>query len=308
MNRNKWILWIAAILISTGIAAQENNTQRMVVPLTKPGQRGLLEVELMNGSIKVAGYSGKEVIVEAEALTEESMYKVNGNEFFPESMARVEYRVARSPRGWTPRSDKEEEEDHINRSTDGMKKIGAASFQLTAEEKDNRVVVESDSWHRGVNLTIQVPENFDLKLVTINNGELMVENIDGTIELENMNGPITATGISGSAVTNSANGSARVEFEKVNPDTPMSFSTLNGDIELLLPASAKATLKMKTEMGEIFTDFDMDIRQHDPKVEREKSSGKYKVSVTKWIYGEINGGGPELTLQSMHGDFFIRKK
>jgi hypothetical protein len=88
----------------------------------------------------------------------------------------------------------------------------------------------------------------------------------------------------------------------------MSFSTLNGDIELILPSSTKANFKMKTDMGEIFTDFDMAIQQQDPKVEKDNSSGTYKVSLTKWVYGEINGGGPEITLQSMHGDFYIRKK
>lgn len=88
----------------------------------------------------------------------------------------------------------------------------------------------------------------------------------------------------------------------------MAFSNLNGDIDVTLPANAKVTAKMKSDWGEMFTDFDMDITQDQGKVDASSGSGTYKVSVNNWIYGNINGGGPEYLFKSMRGDIYVRKK
>ena len=34
----------------------------------------------------------------------------------------------------------------------------------------------------------------------------------------------------------------------------------------------------------------------------------YKVIVDEWKRGDINGGGPELTIKNYNGDIFIRRK
>jgi DUF4097 and DUF4098 domain-containing protein YvlB len=157
-------------------------------------------------------------------------------------------------------------------------------------------------------VTIKVPKNFDLQINTSNGGDVSIENIEGNLEIENTTGSIEAKGISGSAVLNTFNGSIKIEFDKVDSGKAMSFSTMMGDIEVKLPSTAKATMKMKTDAGEIFTDFEMKVLQNNPKIDKENRGGTYKVSITKWIYGEINGGGQEYTFQSMNGSFFIRKK
>ncbi len=55
--------------------AQTSQPDRVVVPLTDPAKPAFLEVQVFMGSIKVTGYTGKEVIVEAtlreKALTGE---------------------------------------------------------------------------------------------------------------------------------------------------------------------------------------------------------------------------------------------
>ena len=37
----------------------------------------------------------------------------------------------------------------------------------------------------------------------------------------------------------------------------MSFSTMNGDIDVSLPADTKARVKMKADNGEIYSDFEV---------------------------------------------------
>ncbi len=44
----------------------------------------------------------------------------------------------------------------------------------------------------------------------------------------------------------------------------MASTSFNGDVDVTLPASAKANLKLRTDQGEIFTDFDVQIRPSWP--------------------------------------------
>ena len=89
----------------------------------------------------------------------------------------------------------------------------------------------------------------------------------------------------------------------------MAFSNLNGDIDVTLPANTQMTAKMKSEWGEVYTDFDMDVKRSDrDNVKSSAEDGVFKVSVNNWIYGNINGGGPEYLFKSMRGDIYIRKQ
>jgi DUF4097 and DUF4098 domain-containing protein YvlB len=88
----------------------------------------------------------------------------------------------------------------------------------------------------------------------------------------------------------------------------MSFSTFNGDIDLTFPSTLKATLKMKTEQGEIFTGFDVNITSRGPVQKKDAQGGVYKVVVDEWKHGEINGWGPEITMKNYNGEILVRKK
>jgi DUF4097 and DUF4098 domain-containing protein YvlB len=88
----------------------------------------------------------------------------------------------------------------------------------------------------------------------------------------------------------------------------MSYSTFNGDIDLTFPASLKASLKMKSEQGEIFTGFDVNITSSGPVQMKDTRAGNYKVVVDDWKHGDVNGGGPEISMKNYNGDILIRKK
>ena len=90
----------------------------------------------------------------------------------------------------------------------------------------------------------------------------------------------------------------------------MSFSTMNGDVDVTLPPSTKATLSLKSDMGDIFSDFDMSkhkmVRKIDKKDSRAKG-GKYKIKIENAMQVELNGGGPEMQFTTFNGDIYIRK-
>jgi DUF4097 and DUF4098 domain-containing protein YvlB len=137
-----------------------------------------------------------------------------------------------------------------------------------------------------------------------------VENVNGEIEVENMNGEVKLANVGGTVVANSTNGSITAVLNKVNPDKPLSFATFHGDIDITLPADIKATLKIKSTQGEVFSDFDIALKSVPVKPEEtsRKEGGKYRIELDRSVYGTINGGGPELKLQNFSGDIYIRKK
>jgi hypothetical protein len=87
----------------------------------------------------------------------------------------------------------------------------------------------------------------------------------------------------------------------------MAFTTLHGDVDISFPGNTKFNTKIKSDRGDIFTDFDMTVDNSKPKVEQKSSSGTYRVSIDEWVYGKINGGGPEMLFKNMHGNIYIRK-
>ncbi|MGC1244042.1 MAG: DUF4097 family beta strand repeat-containing protein [Chryseosolibacter sp.] len=276
---NKKYLIISVILISLGLVLITNSithaqgTNEFIVPLADPSKRGKLKAHLNYGSITVKGTARKDVLVKYVAA-----------------------------------DDKEEERDDDGDSRSGLKRIGGGGMDLEVTENANQVTVQSNSWSQKLNLEIEIPSGMDLQLHTYNGGDLMVTNVQGELALSNYNGEITALNISGSVVASTYNGEIKVTFDKVTDGTPMSYSTYNGDIDLTFPSTFKATLKMRAEQGEIFTGFDVNITSSGPVQTKDTKGGVYKVVVDDWKRGEVNGGGPEITLKNYKGDILIRKK
>lgn len=115
------------------------------------------------------------------------------------------------------------------------------------------------------------------------------------------------TNVSGNVVANTVNGAVTVTFNSVEGKAPMAFTTLNGNVDVTFPASTKANFKVKSDQGEVYSDFDMDIDKSQPKRDKSSQSCLYKISMDEWVYGKINGGGPEVMMKNMNGNIYIRK-
>jgi len=146
--------------------------------------------------------------------------------------------------------------------------------------------------------------------VLVNGGDIVVDRISGEIEVNNVNGGVTLTNVSGSVIAHALNKNVVVKLEKITADKSMSFSSLNGDVDVTLPADTKARVKLKTDNGEIYSDFEvkMDASSQRPVVEDGRPNrGKYRVRIDHAMYGTINGGGPEFQFQTFNGNVYIRK-
>lgn len=273
----KVVLFIFLMGTAGQLLAQTKNHEEMVVPLSDPGKPVILEAHLMTGSIKVVGYEGKEVLVQV----------------FLDSTR-----------------DRDRDEDNGDDDSRGMKRIGTpGGLDIRAEENENTVRINADAQHNKIaELVIKVPQNTTrINVGTINGGELTVTNVSGKIEIHNVNGGITATGISGSVVANTVNGNITVKFKSVDANAAMAFSNLNGKVDITLPADTKANLKMKSGNGDLFSDFDIAIDKTAPKEETKDEGHFHQIKIEDWVLGKINGGGPEIMMESQFGSVYIRK-
>ncbi len=295
MKKNKNIISIIFSLCMLSVFffaavgyAQDSQVDRAEVPLTDPSKPALVEARLLTGSIMVTGYNGKTVIVEAKNVLEEP-----GEE---EEEVEVEE---------TGKAAKEKDK------AKGMIRIRNTSSGLSIEEENNVVEISSRSFRHKVILSIKVPFKTSLELKTVDGGEIVVEKVDGDLEVGNVNGPLTLKNVSGTVVAHTTNGEVTVSFDRVNLDKPMSFATFNGDVDVTFPANAKFNLKMKSDQGEIYSDFKLEMKTPPPqpvKKSEEKEKGKFVVKFEKSVYGLLNGGGEEVQFKTFNGDIYIRKK
>ena len=278
VGRTSLLITLVLMVVASIASAQSEFT----VPLTDPAKRGKLKAHLNYGSITVKGTGRKDVLVK---------YKVDEDNDDGE------------------REEEEERDEKGNKSRDGLKRISGGGMDLEVTENNNMVKASSDSWNNKLNLEIEVPSGFDLEVSTYNDGDLIITNIQGEVELTNYNGEITALNISGSVVATTYNGEIKVTFDKVTDGAPMAYHTYNGDVDITFPAATKASFKMKTEQGEIYTGFEMNVTSTGPKHVADTKTGKgTKIVIDDWKKGDINGGGAEVTLKTKNGDIYVRKK
>lgn len=257
--------------LSAPMFAQGDLKEQLTIPLTDPAKPGTLKVHLISGSIRVTGYSGNQVVIEASTKQPEKPEKPREN-------------------------------------AEGMKRISKnGSLDISATEEKNVVNVSSRLINARMDLNIKVPMKFSLSVGTVNHGDVLIENVDGEMEITNVNGDIRLVNISGSAVANTVNGVLKANFKTVDAKSPMAFSTLNGNVDVTLPATAKFDVKIKSDQGEIYSDFDVDVDKSAPQATRTAKDGMYKVSIDDWVKGKVNGGGSEIMMKNMNGNIYVRK-
>lgn len=266
----KGILLLAMMLTAGRLMAQTEGKQ-LVIPLSEPGKAYKLDVDMLNAAINVTGYEGKDIIIDVQA---------DGRK----------------------QKDKDKDGSGMHRIQTGL------SMDITATEKNNVVTVGSDMPGKRTVLTIKVPQNASsMKLNSVNGGGITVNNVNGALEITNVNGAIKLTEISGSVVANTVNGPIVVIFKSIDPKAAMAFTTLNGNVDVTFPASLKANLKMRSDRGEIYTDFDVVTSKSDSKSTRTAKDGMYRITVEDWVTGKVDGGGPEMMLKNSNGNIYIRK-
>jgi DUF4097 and DUF4098 domain-containing protein YvlB len=153
-------------------------------------------------------------------------------------------------------------------------------------------------------IKVMVPENLNIYASTINQGDVKVTGVSGTLELRNINGDITASGIKSSTVVHAINGDIDLDYLKI-PSSGQ-FYSLNGDINAHYPAGFKASVTFKSFNGDFYTNVD-DIAQQPVfiKSKSDKKGISFKAETKSAI--TFRGGGAPLDFETFNGDVFIQE-
>ncbi|MDX2181706.1 MAG: hypothetical protein SFV18_19080 [Bryobacteraceae bacterium] len=177
-----------------------------------------------------------------------------------------------------------------------------AEEPISIRESGNVLTIDDNGRGNDGDLVLQVPFATSAVVKTVNSGTIRIENLEGEIEASNVNGHILLHGVKGAVVADTVNGKIVAALERADPK-PMSFITANGELDVTFPANLKATLRMKADNGDIYTEFEVTIRNEQSRVQNKR--GQWR-SETVTI-GQVNGGGPEIRLQTLNGKIYIRK-
>lgn len=153
---------------------------------------------------------------------------------------------------------------------------------------------------------VRVPERIALRLATVNEGRVSVENVLGDYRVHNVNGEITMTNVGGSGSVKTVNGAVKVSFRE-NPRDDSEFATVNGDVELVFTKNLAADFRFKTMHGEITSDFVMTALPPGPAT-AERKYGRFVYRTDGATGARVGSGGPEIKLKNLNGDLRVLER
>jgi hypothetical protein len=194
-------------------------------------------------------------------------------------------------------------------------------LKLSMAEKDNQLDITVDGPFRCRNgsvswsdpdyiaiydFTLQVPEQTNLILKTVNDGDILVKNVKGDFTVRNVNGHIELQDIAGPASCKTVNGRIRVAFRE-DPLSACSFQTVNGDLDVSFSAKLAADFQLKTFNGEIYSDFPASYLPGKMETEHARN-GRFIYRSHRFQGVRIGAGGPEIRMETLNGNIAIANK
>lgn len=264
---------LCVLLASAAVAEQaaQPTTDRMTVPFSDPERSGTLRVNLLDGTVTIKGSNRRDVLFVANSQQAREALRRRQQAEPPPGMRRLS-----QPGGFG------------------------------VEERDNEMSLSS-GFGREINLEVEVPMRTKLR-VSIVDGGITVDGVDSEMEINTVDGGITLTNVGGSVVAHAVDGNIAATVARVAPQAPMAFTSLNGDIDVTLPAAVKANLRLRSDQGDVFTDFDVQVTAGASANRTQDRNGRrVRIDVNRSIYGTVNGGGPDFELRTFDGNIYVRK-
>jgi hypothetical protein len=143
-----------------------------------------------------------------------------------------------------------------------------------------------------VDFTVRVPARVRLEAATVN-GRVEVRGLTGDVQASTVNGGIQLE-TAGAAEARTVNGSIEAALGRGSWDGRLDFQTVNGSIDLSLPAAAGARVEARTVNGGLSTDFPLTIQSN-------RQWGPRRME------GTIGTGGGELRLETVNGGIRLRR-
>ena len=183
-------------------------------------------------------------------------------------------------------------------------RLTEAQIEVTSTEENIRIKTEypernqtwNDKRHDNpaiVEYSLTVPRKAILESIELINGPLDIEGVEGNVKASSVNGPVTARGLMGEARLTTVNGPLRATFTELNEARPISLGSVNGDVTVVIPSNANASVRAGTVHGLITNDWGVQVKH-----------GEY---VGHSLDAQIGNGGPRVKLSNVNGAISITR-
>jgi DUF4097 and DUF4098 domain-containing protein YvlB len=144
-----------------------------------------------------------------------------------------------------------------------------------------------------VDFTLRVPRGANLEDFELVNGALRVTGVAGSVRADLVNGAVTLRELGGDVKMTTVNGSIDVELVRLEADQKVRLESVNGSLEVSLPAGVNADVEAETVHGRIENDFGLEVKQDG--------------YVGRSLRGKVGSGGPRVQLENVNGSITIRR-
>ncbi|MFK7773263.1 MAG: DUF4097 family beta strand repeat-containing protein [Saprospiraceae bacterium] len=184
---------------------------------------------------------------------------------------------------------------------------------LSAVKEGNELTIEQVVKNSKGRFTIKIPQGVAVlyEHSTHHGEDLNIKDISGEIEVSAHFNHVKLENVTGPMSINTVHGHIEAVFANVNQSNPSTIRSSHGWIDVTLPSSTKANLKLKSSHGDMFTDFEINRNIKTGKsTKNDKDSdgcggcGNDNSSMS----GGINGGGVLIDLYTAHANIYLRKK
>jgi len=185
-------------------------------------------------------------------------------------------------------------------------RLAQATIEVNATEENIRIKTEypdePQNFRNGqgrydnpatVDYTLTVPRKATLESVELINGSIDIDGVEGSVKASSINGRLNARGLLGEARLSTINGPLNATFTQLDESKAISLGSVNGNVTLVIPSNANASVRAGTVHGGISSDFALHIKH-----------GEY---VGHSMDGQIGTGGPKIKLGNVNGGIRVSR-
>ena len=196
----------------------------------------------------------------------------------------------------------------------GLKLLGAAEdntdLGINVSEENGVIVIQGATRQvRDYKYKISIPAGMAVNLdynSPFAKNDISVDSFSGSLEIKTLNANVKITKSSGPFTINTISGNIEVVLDKLSQNEPTSLATINGYVDITMPASDKANFEINTINGNVYNNLDV----KGTAKEKDKDKLAYGMDVMRMSSNSctLNGGGQKVFLKTISGNIYLRKK
>ena len=247
----------------------------------------------INGSIKVQGYDGDKILIEAErtikAKTDARLVQ-GKSEMQIQQIDRVDTLIVYVSGSCNQFGYRKNRKHNHN----------GWSYQWDCNNGDC-----NPPYDYTFNFIVKVPSGINVEVSTVNDGNVAIENVKGRVKAENVNGAIRLNALAGPTYASTINGDVDVEYS-LNPNQDSRYYTLNGDINALFVKGLAANMSFKSFNGDFYTNVP-NLESLPAYIERKQDKEGTNLKIGRNRF-KVGAGGALLDFETFNGDVIVKEK